>query len=276
VVARHLCGEIDWVATLNEPNLATISALVGDAARPVAQQSLTSTLELATRKHPGGEIGFRPMFLWQGDHLERYSHVHARARDVIKEHLDVPVGWTLAAEDYQAVPGAEGAASDVRARALDDWLEVSKDDDYVGVQNYTRRVLAQDRSACVPKGAPTNDMGWELHSPSLSNVVRHVAAFTGRPVVVTEHGIATRDDTLRLAFTRESLAHLSEAVAEGVDVRGYLHWTLLDEFEWDFGYDVSFGLVEVDRETFRRSPRGSARWLGELARRVGSRPSEPG
>ena len=87
--------------------------------------------------------------------------------------------------------------------------------------------------------------------------------------MVTENGMATDDDEARIAYTRGALEGLAEAVTDGVDVRGYLHWTLLDNFEWMSGYAKTFGLVAVDRETFARTVKPSARWLGEVAQRNG-------
>ena len=87
---------------------------------------------------------------------------------------------------------------------------------------------------------------------------------TRLPLLVTENGIATADDTRRIACTSEALRHLTAAVADGVDVRGHLHWSLLDNCEWSH-WDPAFGLVAVDRETFVRSPKPSLAWLGRVA-----------
>ena len=84
-------------------------------------------------------------------------------------------------------------------------------------------------------------------------------------LVRTENGIATQDDNRRIAYTGEALRHLGLAMADGVDVRGYLHWSLLDNYEWGH-WEPTFGLVEVDRETFVRTPKPSLGWLGSVAR----------
>jgi beta-glucosidase len=89
------------------------------------------------------------------------------------------------------------------------------------------------------------------------------------PILITENGLATSDDAERIAFTGEVLSGLRAAVADGVDVRGYLHWSLLDNFEWFGGYAITFGLIGVDRTTFTRTPKPSLGWLGEVARRNG-------
>jgi len=82
---------------------------------------------------------------------------------------------------------------------------------------------------------------------------------------VTENGMATDDDDARISYTRAALEGLAGCINDGIDVRGYLHWTLLDNFEWNAGYSVTFGLVAVDRETFARTVKPSGRWLGGVA-----------
>ena len=139
-----------------------------------------------------------------------------------------------------------------RAEVYGRWLRLARDDDFVGVQNYE---LAQyDGAGPVPPppGAMRNQVGWHVHPRSLAGAVRYAHEATGVPVFVTEHGLAELDDGHRAAFLSPALAGLLDAIEDGVPVLGYLHWTLLDNFEWIFGYDVRFGLHEVDRETFAR------------------------
>jgi beta-glucosidase len=86
--------------------------------------------------------------------------------------------------------------------------------------------------------------------------------------VVSENGIATADDSRRIDYTTEALTGLLEAIDQGADVRGYLHWSLLDNYEWG-SFAPTFGLIAVDRTTFGRTPRPSLAWLGEVATRNG-------
>jgi beta-glucosidase len=108
-------------------------------------------------------------------------------------------------------------------------------------------------------------MGYEYWPQGLDYAVRRAAAYAGIPVVVTENGIATNDDTERIRFMAESLGGLLACVRDGVDVRGYFAWSLLDNFEWTHGYRPKFGLCQVDRETFERRPKPSAHWLASVA-----------
>lgn len=100
---------------------------------------------------------------------------------------------------------------------------------------------------------------------ALGLAVRHTHEVTdGTPILVTENEIATDDDERRVAYTEQALLGLRSAIQDGVDVRGYLHWSLLDNYEWG-SWRLTFGLIAVDRETFVRTPKPSLAWLGELA-----------
>ncbi|MCA2225953.1 family 1 glycosylhydrolase [Nonomuraea sp. NEAU-L178] len=101
---------------------------------------------------------------------------------------------------------------------------------------------------------------------ALGIAVRHTAdVLPDVPIVVTENGIATDDDSRRVAYTTAALAALAGAMEDGVDVRGYIHWSLLDNYEWGH-WDPTFGLVAVERETFERRPKPSLAWLGGVAK----------
>jgi len=89
---------------------------------------------------------------------------------------------------------------------------------------------------------------------------------TGLPIVVTENGVSTTNDQERIEYLDGALRSLHRVLREGVDVRGYFCWSLLDNFEWAFGYQQHFGLVSVDRTTFVRTPKPSADFYGSVAK----------
>jgi len=130
----------------------------------------------------------------------------------------------------------------------------------VGVQAYTRGRITVAGGEPVPvfdPAAPVTQTGWEDYPAALGGAVRRAAQMVGHvPLIVTENGIATADDARRIAFTDEALDSLRAAMDDGVDVRGYLHWSLLDNYEWG-SYRPTFGLVAVDRVSFRRTPKPS-------------------
>ena len=104
---------------------------------------------------------------------------------------------------------------------------------------------------------------------SLGEAVRYAHEATGRPVLVTEHGMGTPDDARRAAFVEGSLRRLLDVVDDGLPVWGYIHWTLMDNFEWVFGYEPKLGLHAVDRETFARTPKPSATVYATIVRANG-------
>ena len=112
-------------------------------------------------------------------------------------------------------------------------------------------------------------MGYEDYPASIGNVLRNVAKGFPGELIVTENGISTSDDARRCEFIREAFASVQAARADGVPVRGYLYWSLLDNFEWQAGYSKTFGLIAVDRSTQTRYPKESLRVLGEIAKETG-------
>ena len=97
--------------------------------------------------------------------------------------------------------------------------------------------------------------------------IRNAARVSGCPILVTENGIGTEDDTRRIAYTTRALQGVQRCLADGIDVRGYIHWSMLDNYEWTQGYRPKFGLIAVDRVTQARTPKASATWLGNIAKR---------
>ena len=81
------------------------------------------------------------------------------------------------------------------------------------------------------------------------------------PIIVTENGIGTDDDDQRVDYVARRLEGVLGCIADGIDVRGYTYWSLLDNFEWAYGYGPRFGIVDCDRQSFVRTPKASARWL---------------
>jgi beta-glucosidase len=259
-VTEHLGDLLSWVCTLNEPNL--ISLMVHTRFAPGAWSDLAG--------RPESSEGAPPPVAWPSYNVEVMAKAHRQAVEAIRSGPGNPaVGWTLALVDLQAAEGGEQRWAQVRQATLLDWLEVSRDDDFIGAQTYTRERIGPDGLLPVPDGVATTQTGWEVYPRALAHSVRLAAGHSGVPVLVTENGIATDDDAARIAYTRAALEGLAGCVADGIDVRGYLHWSLLDNFEWTSGYSKTFGLVAVDRATFTRVVKPSARWLGEVARAGG-------
>jgi len=199
------------------------------------------------------------------DELVRAHRLGASALRSGRGHF--PVGMTLSMTDYQLQPGGEAWVERVRRPSEDVFLEATGGDDFIGVQTYTRTRVGPDGFLGGEEGVPTTQMGYEVWPEALEATVRRAAEMTGGlPVYVTENGIGTADDAVRVDYIRRALGGVQRCLADGIDVRGYFYWSLLDNFEWVLGYGPTFGLVEVDRETFERRPKPSATWIGAVAR----------
>ena len=194
---------------------------------------------------------------------------HRKAVDAIRANAPgTPVGLTLSMAEYVAVDGGESRMEKERALMEDMFLDATTGDDFLGVQTYSRTRIGPKGMVGGEAGVPTLVMGYELWPQALEATLRRAWEYTGGnvPLLVTENGIGTDDDAQRIEYLQEALAGVLRALADGIDVRGYTCWSLLDNFEWAFGYVPRFGLVEVDRTTFARTPKPSAHWLAEVAR----------
>jgi beta-glucosidase len=113
-------------------------------------------------------------------------------------------------------------------------------------------------------------MGWEVHPQSFTNLLNRINSdYAPKEIYITENGSAWKDepkadhtieDTDRVEYLREHLAAMNTAIVQGVPVKGYFAWSLMDNFEWTFGYSKRFGLIYVDYETLERYPKQSAHW----------------
>lgn len=151
--------------------------------------------------------------------------------------------------------------------------------DYLGLNYYTRDHVRQDTSPSfshkyVPAGRDTNDLGWELYPEGLYLFLKRYAAL-GLPLVVTENGMDDRTGERRPYYLRSHLYAVEQAVAEGVPVRGYFHWSLIDNFEWAEGYGPRFGLFQVDRSSAELTRRATpaVETFREAARNLGLAPT---
>lgn len=268
--ARHLAAIIGYATTLNEPNLSGLLDVVlpGDIG-PRLLGADKAMQEAAAREHavarflPGNPLYVADPQVVQANLIAG----HKAGQEAIKGvRPDLPVGVSLAVIDDQAA-GRNSLRDAMRAKLYRPWLEAARGNDFVGVQNYERTVWTDKGRLPAPEGAETNDAGSEVYPASLAGAVRYAHAVSGVPVVVTEHGINSADDTKRARLIPAALAELKRAMEDGVPVLGYMHWSLVDNFEWVFGYKPQFGLHTLDRTTFKRTAKPSAAVLGAIARR---------
>ncbi len=191
---------------------------------------------------------------------------HVAMRDALKNGPGTfPVGLPLSMQEYEALPGFEERLHSFREEMEDKYLLSLTNDDYVGVQCYTKLIIGPNGVVTDLDGELT-DMGYLFWPQCVDYTVRRAAALAKITVIVTENGIGTADDEQRIRYLSGALQGLRGLLDDGLDVRGYFQWSLLDNFEWTFGYRPKFGIVEVDRTTFARTLKPSARWFADATR----------
>jgi beta-glucosidase len=263
-VMRHFGDLIGVAFTLNEPNgLLIANAMVP----PQAIEAQKAMLAAASRAHGVSNFIGGPAFGQIHDMLPNMLKAHKLGKAAIKAaRANLPVGATLAVADDQAAgPGSK--RDEMRNIFYGAWIDNVKGDDFVGVQNYVRNVWDDKGKQPDPPGIQLSSEGQGIYPSSLAGAVRYVHEATGLPVMVTEHGYYITDDKIRLRQLPLALAELKRAMDEGIPVLGYIHWSLIDNFEWVAGYAPKLGLASVNPTTFARTPKPSAAVYAAIARR---------
>jgi beta-glucosidase len=264
--ARELAADIDAAFTINEPNVNAIVAWMPiDENQHALMLQALAAVNRAAAKAVGSEV-FQPLLFAPSQVVTpNLIAAHHQGFSAIKAaRSGLPVGVALSVFDYEPA-GPASKASEAQKETLGDWIKAAKTSgDFVGVQNYGR--VRVDASGPV-KLSGTSAYPYEPYAPSLGKTVKFIHEATGKPIVVSENGIDTADDNLRIRYIDEALQGLHDAIVSGVPVLGYFHWSLLDNFEWIQGFTPRYGLTSVDRKTFARTPKPSAYHLGALAKR---------
>jgi len=167
----------------------------------------------------------------------------------------------------------EGLAPHMPANWQDDMADISQPMDFLGVNYYTRNMIHADPDAVWPHVAAEEgpgdktQMGWEIFPKGLHGFLTRLARdYVGdMPIFVTENGMAWDDhvengsvyDPVRLKFVSDHILAAKQAIADGANVQGFFYWSLLDNYEWAFGYEKRFGMVHVDFDTLKRTPKAS-------------------
>jgi beta-glucosidase len=252
-VAAELGDLMPFVCTINEPQMVALHGYL-EGCHPPAVTNLV---------------------LWKrvGRVL---TQAHAAAVRAIRRHAALPrIGLAVQLPMLDAARDDDACAALLRLLRHEivdlhlDALAGADAGDWLGVQYYRRQWVdpaSLTLFADPPPGTQLTQMGWGVHPDGLRHMLHRTAA-TGLPLYVTENGIATEDDNERLDYIESHLTAVAQARREGVDVRGYMHWSAFDNFEWAEGYRPKFGLIAVDCERdFTRVPKPSAYAYGRVAR----------
>lgn len=285
-VMEQLGSELHYVCTINEANMGIQVAAIAErykrqmmakaaAAKTDGTVQIGMNLEKMMENMRAAAAETMEVFgtpkaenftsprTAHGDELIMQAHKAARA--VIREVAPhVKVGLTLSLHDIQVISGGEEFAEKEWAEEFSHYLSAIAEDDFLGVQNYTRSRIGADGQLPTPEGAELTQMDYEFYPEALENVIRAVHKDFKGDLIVTENGIATADDSRRVEFIRRALAGVQNCIADGIPVKGYCHWSLLDNFEWQKGYSMTFGLIAVDRSTQTRYPKESLTYLGSF------------
>jgi beta-glucosidase len=261
--ARHLGDLISAASTFNEPNLPMLLKWISNIDIP-----FTTVMRMGRQASRAiGSSQFGCFFLGDADKLQNHMiAAHHRAIEALKSGPGAyPIGVNISLQDEQAV-GPNSRRDKKCAEVYDSWLAAASRSDFLGIQAYTRCRVGKKGDLGPEPGVELTQMGYEYWPDALEVCLRYAAARVPVPIYITESGVATADDTRRIEYIRHSLDGVLSCIADGIDVRGYIHWSLLDNFEWIYGYRPKFGLIAVDRQTQQRTVKPSAHYLGEIAR----------
>lgn len=200
-----------------------------------------------------------------------------KPEDVVAANLQDAIynRWFIEAASQGSYPAEvlEGFDPHMPESWQDDMVQISQPMDWLGVNYYTRHQIVADRDAPWPAvkeiegPLDKTQMGWEIYPQGLEAFLTRISEdYIGNlPIFVTENGMAWDDkvengavfDPVRSQFVSDHMRAVKNAIADGANVQGFFYWSLLDNFEWAFGYEKRFGLVHVDFETLKRTPKAS-------------------
>jgi beta-glucosidase len=258
--ARRLGASVDLWATLNEPLVLAVMAYLGRTWPP---------------GHANAGSCLRAIRQLRAAHLGAYRAIH-------RERPSAQVGIVLnmpVFEAAQARDARDRAVARVQRFLFNELLlrSLGHRYDFIGLNYYGRYAVRFDLAAAGyvfgrhvqrPTVATARTDWGQIHPRGLTEQLLWLSAF-GVPLYVTENGVFDNEDRVRPTFLRDHLGAVLDASQRGADVRGYFHWSLVDNFEWAEGWSTHFGLIAVDRITGRRTPKASAELYAAICRARG-------
>jgi beta-glucosidase len=249
-VAQELTHELTYVITLNEPNVyVSFSYQMGEW--PPQQKNVLLMMKV----------------YWN------LVKAHKQAFYLLKHQdprLQIGVAAQLANIQAKRPHNIFDEISTKVMRYLWDWWflrRIRKEQDFIGFNYYFTDYYTGLMKRENPR-LPLNDLGWYMEPEGLYPLLLRIWAHYKKPIIITENGVADADDQYRRWWIEETIIAMERALSEGVQIKGYFHWSLLDNFEWSTGWWPKFGLVEVERKTMKRSVRPSARWFAAQIKRL--------
>ena len=260
-VVDELGDLVGMWCTLNEPNIYAANGWITGEFPPGHRGDLVAFYKVTANMRRAHELAYAAIKKRRPNALVGLSH---------HKFLFIPASSTRrdrwAAGTAQMVVDRWAVAPGQLRRV------VEASSDFIGIAHYWGQMCAFDprrskeqfiRRYNVP-GVPVTEMGWSADPRWMRQVLLELKPL-GKPVFITENGLASNDDEWRQRYIREILENVRLAISDGVDVRGYFHWTNLDNFEWARGYSARFGLIAVDRKSLERTIKPSGRLYGRIA-----------
>lgn len=244
-IAQELGSDVRFWITLNEPDVVASHSYQKGAWPPQRKNPLTFIrvlLNLA-KAHKEAYAGIKQLLPDAQIGIAKHQVAFEISRPTFVNTILKKIGHSL----------------------WNEWLlnRIKNHQDFIGLNHYNRNVI--DNGFYKNPNERVTDFGWEFYPESIYQALIELKPY-GKPVYVTENGIADASDTLRQEFIPRALVSVHQAIQDGADVRGYLYWSLLDNFEWDKGFWLRFGLIEIDYATQKRTVRPSALAYADICR----------
>jgi beta-glucosidase len=245
-VLIELGKDLRYITTINEPDTVVSHGYI-------------------TQEHPPQTHSYFKAFMVYRNLLFAHRQIYKLAHKMSRRYK---VGFSKSYAHLRAADDRWQTRLGVR---LDYWIRddlvlwyVGRRNDFLGVNYYF-----SDRHSGFKvdnENENINDLGWEMRPKDLEKVLLRLGKRRKEPIIITETGVADRNDSYRVAWLSQTITAVYNAMNKGVQIDGYMHWSLFDNFEWAFGRWPRFGLVEIDYKTFERKPRISAGWYAKAVK----------
>lgn len=249
-VALEFTDDITYIITLNEPNVY-------------------ASFGYGTGMWPPGEQNWLTFFRVYRNLVK----AHKKAYKILKTQkpsLQIGIAQQLANIQAKRPHNLFDEFSTKWMRYFWNWWfykRIRNQQDFVGFNYYFTDYYTGFLKKMNPK-VPLNELGWYMEPEGLYPLLLRAWSRFKKPIFITENGVADAGDQYRRWWIEESIVAMERAISEGVDLRGYFHWSLLDNFEWAYGWWPKFGLIEVDRKTMKRTVRPSAKWFAKRIKQL--------
>jgi beta-glucosidase len=276
-VVRRLGSRVKLWCTINEPSVYAMQGYLKARFPPAVKapqqvgivfrnllRAHTAAYQRIKKLEPQAQVGPVVALLLYDPHnnwnLLDVMTARAYNRSLNESHLSYLVNGIF----NFSIPGAKRVSYDGGIRGAFD---------FVGLNYYTRffqkfTLSGEEPVAEITRVPPEKltDMRWEIYPEGLYRALEMITRFTSKPIYITENGVADDSDTRRARFIEDHLLVLNKVIADGMNVKGYFYWSLLDNFEWAFGFEKRFGLYHVDYATQKRTLREGSRKYPEIIR----------